>query len=129
MIELNKTSASDDIYCTALELSQAYNTHLLFCFENVLNKRKICVLFDKLFDQSLNKNRYSLFKINTFVSFFNEQVGRWHYRIREQQSSANIIEELSGNIIEEGVMKLYDNIYFDHKKYTAQQHYIAYDQR
>lgn len=129
MIHLDKTQAIDDIYLSALELSSSTSTHLLFTFKNVFNKRVISIAIDKLSDSSTNKNRYSLFKMPTFVLFFNEQVGRWHYTVRDQNSAINLDEQLAGEVIESGTMYLHDNVKFYYKKYSQQQFFIGYDGR
>lgn len=105
---------NNNLIFTGLELATLENPYYLFIFTSA-NENSVKFVGTNL----STDNRYQ--DVLVLQATFNTQEsGTWRYRIREQASSSNIDEALSGNIVEEGYMYLHDATTFEPVTYNDQ---------
>ncbi len=97
MLHIYKGTNNNLIF-TGLELATLTNPYYLFIFDSATEENVIFVGTNISTD-----DRYQKVLVLNSV-FINKESGTWRYRIREQASSSNTDEALSGNIVEEGFM-------------------------
>ena len=122
MLHLTKDS-TDILYFTAIENAVLSNPNYLFIFTSSNND---IVKFVKA-NESTN-DRYQKASVVTNTYFANYDAGMWRYKIREQASSSNTDEDLSGSIVEEGFMYLHEAVGFTPTVYDEQDNtFITYN--
>ena len=111
------------LYFTALENAVLTAPNYLFIFTSSNND---VVKFVKA-NESTN-DRYQKATVVTNTYFANYDAGMWRYKIREQASSSNTDEDLSGAIVEEGFMYLHEAVGFTPTVYDEQDNtFITYN--
>jgi hypothetical protein len=113
MLHIYKGTNNNLIF-TGLELATLTNPYYLFIFDSATEENVIFVGTNISTD-----DRYQKVLVLNSV-FINKESGTWRYRIREQASSSNTDEALSGNIVEEGFMYLHDATTFQPVEYNQQ---------
>lgn len=122
MLHLTKDS-TDILYFTALENAVLTNPNYLFIFTSSNND---IVKFVK--ENESTNDRYQKATVVTNTYFENYDAGMWRYKIREQASSSNTDEDLSGAIVEEGFMYLHESEGFTPTVYDGQDNkFITYN--
>ena len=113
MLHIYKGTNNNLIF-TGLELATITNPYYLFIFTSATEENVIFVGTN-----ISTEDRYQKVLVLNSV-FINKESGTWRYRIREQASSSNTDEALSGNIVEEGFMYLHDATTFQPVEYNQQ---------
>ena len=126
MIKLTKGSTSI-VYLTLKEKQTITNANFLFIFESwtTNEKRKYVILGST--DESNFKDRYNQFSIVVNTYFNKKEEGWYTYTIREQASTTNTSESLSGAIVETGLMFLTDGQDTASTKYNNTTTFKIYD--
>ena len=122
MLHITKGVESEIIF-TGYELATLTNPNYLFIFTSATEEEIKFVA--TLFDTNTNRYQKTLILDSQFV---NSETGTWRYRIREQASSTNTDEALSGNIVELGFMYLDESTTFEPTEYSDQDNeFKTYD--
>lgn len=122
MLHITKGVEAQVIF-TGYELATLTDPNYLFVFTSATEEeiKFVPILF------FIETNRYQKALILD-TQFADAEAGTWRYRIREQVSSTNTDEALSGNIVEEGFMMLENNTTFEVVEYSNQDNqFITYD--
>jgi hypothetical protein len=122
MLHITKGVEAQVIF-TGYELATLTDPNYLFIFTSATEEeiKFVPILF------FIETNRYQKALILD-TQFADAEAGTWRYRIREQVSSTNTDEALSGNIVEEGFMMLENNTTFEVVEYSNQDNqFITYD--
>lgn len=105
---------NNNLIFTGLELATLTNPYYLFIFtsanENIVKFVGTNISTDARYQDVLCLQ----------ATFNTQESGTWRYRIREQASSSNTNEALSGNIVEQGFMYLHDSTAFTPVEYNKQ---------
>ena len=121
MLHITKGVESEIIF-TGYELTTLTNPYYLFIFTSATEE-----VIKFVASLCSNNNRYQE-AIVSASQFVNSETGTWRYRIREQASSSNTNEALSGNIVEEGFMYLDESTTFAPTEYSDQDNeFKTYD--
>jgi len=122
MLHLTKDT-TNILYFTALENAILTAPNYLFIFTSSNND---IVKFVKA-NESTN-DRYQKATVSTNTYFEDYDAGLWRYKIREQESNSNTDEDLSGAIVEEGLMYLHEAVGFTPTVYDEQDNtFITYN--
>ena len=121
MLHITKGSSANLIF-TGYELATLTNPYYLFIFTSATEE------VVKFVGTNISTtNRFQKIVV-TSTPFATAETGTWRYRIREQASSSNTNEALSGNIVEEGFMYLDESTTFEPTEYTDQDNiFKTYD--
>lgn len=121
MLHITKGDSSNIIF-TGYELATLTNPKYLFIFTSATED------VVKFVGTNISTtNRFQKVLVQS-ISFQTAEAGTWRYRIREQASSSNTDEALSGNIVEEGLMYLAESSNFEPTVYSEQDNqFITYD--
>lgn len=132
-IRLKKGEETQNVVLTLAEKTTISSPTYLFEFTSDLTKQSnTCICADQS-TPGPARTRANLFNItegvddrlNSSLVLFN--AGRYHYTIREQESTTNLDPDLSGAIVERGIMILADfstNQYIEHEINVT---YIAHE--
>lgn len=125
MLEIVRSSASQNIIVTLTELVTITDPYYLFVFTNLLTKEEI--KFIKSYDSDLSsfKYRYNKFEIDPSVLFADVERGLYNYVVYEQASDTNI-DPTGLNAIEYGKMRLKDTE-LEFEEYNQAVNYKAYN--
>jgi hypothetical protein len=122
MLHITKGVEAQVIF-TGYELATLTDPNYLFIFTSATEEeiKFVPILF------FIETNRYQKALILD-TQFADAEAGTWRYRIREQVSSTNTDEALSGNIVEEGFMYLDESTTFAPIEYNEQDNeFKTYD--
>jgi hypothetical protein len=121
MLHIIKGDSTNLIF-TGYELATLTNPYYLFIFTSATEE-----VIKFVGTNTSTTNRFQKIAVGS-ITFANAEAGTWRYRIREQASSSNTDEALSGNIVEEGFMMLENNTTFEVVEYSNQDNqFITYD--
>ena len=121
MIHIMKGSSANLLF-TGFELATLSSPYYLFIFTSATEE-----VIKFVGTNISTTNRYQKISI-TSTPFQNAEAGTWRYRIREQASSTNTDEALSGNIVEQGYMYLDESTTFTPIEYSDQDNeFKTYD--
>ena len=121
MLHITKDSATNLIF-TGYELATLTNPYYLMIFTSATEE------VVKFVGTNISTtNRFQKVAV-TARRFSESEAGTWRYRIREQASSSNTDEALSGKIVEEGFMMLENSSTLEVVEYSQQDNqFITYD--
>lgn len=123
MIQLQKGN-TETIYFTGTEKTTLTNPYFLFIFTNSVTNVEVKFVLTN----TSTSTRYDKGTVTVNTYFANEDSGLWYYRVREQASSSNTDEDLSGAIVEEGYMNLIEATIFEPVVYNEQDNeFKTYD--
>jgi hypothetical protein len=121
MLHITKDSATNLIF-TGYELATLTNPYYLMIFTSATEE---VVKF--VGTNTSTTDRFQKVAV-TARRFSESEAGTWRYRIREQASSTNTDEALSGNIVELGFMYLDESTTFEPTEYSDQDNeFKTYD--
>ena len=121
MLHITKDSATNLIF-TGKELATLTNPYYLIIFTSATEE-----VIKFVGTNTSTTDRFQKIAV-TARRFSEAEAGTWRYRIREQASSTNTDEALSGNIVEEGFMYLDNNTTFTPVEYNDQDNeFKTYD--
>jgi len=121
MLHITKGSGTNLIF-TGYELATLTNPYYLFIFTSATEE------VVKFVGTNISTtNRFQKIVVSS-TPFATAETGTWRYRIREQASSTNTDEALSGNIVEIGFMYLDESNTFAPTEYSEQDNeFKTYD--
>ena len=128
-IRLKKGETTENVVLTLTEKTTISNPNYLFEFTSDSTKQSNTCICSDLSTPGAARERANIFNItegvddreNGSLILFN--AGRYHYTIREQSSSTNLDPDLSGDIVERGIMLLAD---FDTTQYIQHETNVTY---
>lgn len=128
-IKLKKGETTENVVLTLTEKTTITNPNYLFEFTNDSTKQSNTCICADLSAAGAARERANIFNItegvddrlNSSLVLFN--AGRYHYTIREQESSTNLDPDLSGDIVERGIMLLAD---FETSQYIEHEINVTY---
>ena len=121
MLHITKGDSTNLIF-TGYELATLTNPYYLFIFTSATEE-----VIKFVGTNTSTTNRFQKIAVGS-ITFANAEAGTWRYRIREQASSSNTDEALSGNIVEEGFMYLDESTTFAPIEYNEQDNeFKTYD--
>ena len=121
MLHITKDSATSLIF-TGKELATLTNPYYLMIFTSATEE-----VIKFVGTNTSTTDRFQKVAV-TARRFSESEAGTWRYRIREQASSSNTDEALSGKIVEEGFMYLDNNSTFTPVEYNDQNNeFKTYD--
>ena len=94
-----------NVYLTLTEKETLTSPNYLFRFVQRTSNDEIKFVKKSSDDLSQYKERYNLFSFDV-DQLFCGQVGEYHYYVYEQASASNIEVDLTGNLLEDGMMRL-----------------------
>ena len=94
-----------NVYLTLTEKETLTSPNYLFRFVQRTTNDEIKFVKKSSDDLSQYKERYNLFSFDV-DQLFCGQVGEYHYYVYEQASASNLEVDLTGNLLEEGIMRL-----------------------
>lgn len=115
MIHLQKGETQDFIF-TGREKATLTNPYYLFVFIHGVTNEEVKFVVTNI----STSTRYDKGNIEVNDYFADSDTGLWQYRVREQASSTNTNEALSGAIVEEGYMNLAPATAFEPEIYASQ---------
>ncbi len=125
MLEIVRSSTSQNIILTLTELVTINNPYYLFVFTNLLTKTEIKFIKSYASDLSSFKYRYNKFEIDPSVLFASVDRGLYNYVVYEQASDTNT-DPTGLNAIEYGKMRLKDTE-LEFEEYNQAVNYKAYN--
>jgi hypothetical protein len=93
------------VYLTLTEKETLTSPNYLFRFVQRTTNDEIKFVKKSSDDLSQYKERYNLFSFDV-DQLFCGHVGEYHYYVYEQASASNLEVDLTGNLLEEGIMRL-----------------------
>ena len=128
-IKLKKGEETENVALTLTEKTTISSPSYLFEFTSDSTKQANTCICADLSIEGAQRDRANLFNItegvddrlNSSLILFN--AGRYHYTIREQESTTNLDPDLSGDIIERGIMLLAD---FETSQYLQHEINVIY---
>jgi len=128
-IKLKKGQETENVVLTLTEKTTISNPTFLFEFTSDTTKQSNTCICEDLSIEGAQRQRANIFNItegtedrlNSSLVLFN--AGRYHYIIREQESTTNLDPDLSGAIIERGIMLLAD---FETSQYIQHEINVTY---
>lgn len=121
MLHITKGDSTNLIF-TGYELATLTNPYYLFIFTSATEE-----VIKFVGTNTSTTDRFQKITVGS-ITFANAEAGTWRYRIREQASSSNTDEALSGNIVEEGFMYLDESTTFAPIEYNEQDNeFKTYD--
>lgn len=115
------------MYVTLKEKQTISNPNYLFIFESRTTNENTKFVILGSADQSNFKDRYNQFSIVVNTYFSTNEEGWYKYTVREQASTTNTNESLSGAIVETGLMFLSDGQDVTTTQYDNPTTYKIYD--
>ena len=94
-----------NVYLTLTEKETLTSPNYLFRFVQRTTNDEIKFVKKSSDDLSQYKERYNLFSFDV-DQLFCGQVGEYHYYVYEQASASNLEVDLTGNLLEDGIMRL-----------------------
>lgn len=94
-----------NVYLTLTEKETLTSPNYLFRFVQRTTNDEIKFVKKSSDDLSQYKERYNLFSFDV-DQLFCGMIGEYHYYVYEQASASNIEVDLTGNLLEEGIMRL-----------------------
>ena len=121
MLHITKGDTTNLIF-TGFELATLANPYYLMIFTSATEE------VVKFVGTNISTtNRFQKIVVQS-INFQTAEAGTWRYRIREQASSSNLNEALSGKIVEEGFMMLENSSTFNVVEYSQQDNqFKTYD--
>ena len=121
MLHITKGDSTNLIF-TGYELATLTNPYYLFIFTSATEE------VVKFVGTNISTTNRFQKVVAQALAFATAETGTWRYRIREQASSSNTNEALSGNIVEEGFMYLVESTTFEPTEYSDQDNeFKTYD--
>ena len=109
IIVINLTlGTTANVYLTLTEKETLTSPNYLFRFVQRTTNDEIKFVKKSSDDLSQYKDRYNLFSFDV-DQLFCGHVGEYHYYVYEQASASNLEVDLTGNLLEEGIMRLNEN--------------------
>lgn len=131
---LTKSSTNDNVALSLLEKTTIPNPFYLFEFIANFTHVKYYQIFTDVSVVGVQRDRSNLFNIEVVNSGAGANqivlgnVGLYKYNIYEQTSSTNLDPLLSGDIVEEGGLKLIDNEDSIYTQHEVEVFYVAHEQ-
>ncbi len=126
MIKLTK-GTTGTIICTLTEKQTIVDANYLFVFTNRSTNEKVKFVLVNSSDASTNKERWNEFSLVVNSQFNTQKEGWFAYKVYEQASTTNTDEELTGDLLEEGLMFLSDGTDVSFEQYSQEVTFKTYD--
>lgn len=124
MIYLTK-GATSEIILTLKEKQTLSAPNYLFIFTHRGSNIEVKFVLLNNADTSTHKDRFNSFSIVTNTYFQTQDSGEWEYEIYEQTSPTNTNPSLATELLETGIMRLYEATGFSFTKYQPSNTFIV----